>query len=104
VLTEDRHAVRRYLLTGPQVITQAEQVRVIGEVTGRLNADYQMHAVEVGDPLVRGDKLAVRFAFDQTHLPTGRRRTAVKVSLYTVADAAIVREEVCYLTPPHAPA
>jgi uncharacterized protein YbjT (DUF2867 family) len=34
-LTEDRHAGRRYLLTGPEVITQAEQVRVIGEVAGR---------------------------------------------------------------------
>jgi len=231
-LTEDGHAERRYLLTGPELITQAEQVRVIGEVTGRparwqelapqearahllaawgdpgfvdsaletwarqvaepepvtrtveevtgvpartfrqwaadhagdfrppsaaevaeryvaafragdlgaavallsadvvrfapletaegpgelhgvteimdnssrLNADYQMHAVEVGDPLVRGDQFAVRFAFDQTHLPTGRRATTVKVSLYTVAGAAIVREEVCYLTSPHAPA
>jgi len=228
-LTEDGHAGRRYLLTGPELITQADQVRVIGEVTGRparwqelapqearaqlltawgdpgfvdsalgtwarlvfepepvtrtveevtgvpartfrqwaadhasdfaaasaaevadqyvsafragdlaaalrllsadvvrvapletaegpgelhgadeimhnssrLNADYQMHAVEVGDPLVRGDQFAVRFAFDQTHLPTGRRGTTVKVSLYTVAGAAIVREEVCYLTPPH---
>jgi uncharacterized protein YbjT (DUF2867 family) len=34
-LTEDRHAGRRYLLTGPEAITQADQVRIIGEVTGR---------------------------------------------------------------------
>jgi uncharacterized protein YbjT (DUF2867 family) len=34
-LTEERHAGQRYLLTGPEVITQAEQVRVIGDVTGR---------------------------------------------------------------------
>jgi uncharacterized protein YbjT (DUF2867 family) len=33
-LTEDRHAGQRYLLTGPETITQAEQVAVIGEVTG----------------------------------------------------------------------
>jgi uncharacterized protein YbjT (DUF2867 family) len=230
-LTEDRHAGQRYLLTGPEVLTQAEQVRVIGEVTGRavrweelapqearaqlltawgdpgfvdsalatwarlaaepepvtgtveqitgvpartfrqwagdhvsdfrppstaevagryvsafragdldaalrllsadlvriapletgegpgelrgvqeimdtssrLNAGYQIHAVEIGDPLVRGNQFAVRFAFDQTHLPTGKRGTAVKISLYTVAGAAIVREEVYYHTPPHPP-
>ena len=34
-LTEERHAGQRYLLTGPEVITQADQVHIIGEVTGR---------------------------------------------------------------------
>ncbi|GAA0986252.1 NAD(P)H-binding protein [Acrocarpospora macrocephala] len=34
-LTEDGHAGRRYVLTGPEVLTQAEQVRIIGEVIGR---------------------------------------------------------------------
>jgi uncharacterized protein YbjT (DUF2867 family) len=34
-LTENRHAGQRYLLTGPEAITQADQVRTIGEVTGR---------------------------------------------------------------------
>jgi uncharacterized protein YbjT (DUF2867 family) len=64
-----------------------------------LNADIQFHSVEVGDPFVRGDQFAVRFAFDQTHLPTGQRRSAVKMSVCTVADGAIVREEVYYHTP-----
>ena len=34
-LTDDRQAGQRYLLTGPETITQADQVRIIGEVTGR---------------------------------------------------------------------
>ncbi|MEN3535095.1 hypothetical protein AAH991_08295 [Microbispora sp. ZYX-F-249] len=34
-LTEDGHAGRRYTLTGPEVLTLAEQVRVIGEAIGR---------------------------------------------------------------------
>jgi uncharacterized protein YbjT (DUF2867 family) len=34
-LTEDHHAGCRYLLTGPQAIVQADQVRIIGEATGR---------------------------------------------------------------------
>jgi uncharacterized protein YbjT (DUF2867 family) len=34
-LTEDRHAGQRYLLTGPEAISQADQVRIIGQVTGR---------------------------------------------------------------------
>lgn len=34
-LTEDGHAGRTYVLTGPEAITQAEQVRIIGEVIGQ---------------------------------------------------------------------
>lgn len=34
-LTEDGHAGRRYDLTGPSVVTQREQVRLIGEALGR---------------------------------------------------------------------
>ncbi|MEU1665934.1 NAD(P)H-binding protein [Streptomyces sparsogenes] len=34
-LTEDGHHRAAYALTGPEVLTQAEQVRVIGEVLGR---------------------------------------------------------------------
>src|SRR5215469_5846391 len=34
-LIDDRHAGMKYLLTGPEAITQAEQVRIIGEVVGR---------------------------------------------------------------------
>jgi uncharacterized protein YbjT (DUF2867 family) len=34
-LIDARHAGMKYLLTGPEAITQAEQVRIIGEVVGR---------------------------------------------------------------------
>ncbi len=34
-LTEDGHAGRRYVLTGPEAVTQADQARIIGEATGR---------------------------------------------------------------------
>jgi uncharacterized protein YbjT (DUF2867 family) len=78
-------------------------VQQIMDNSGRLNADYQIHAVEIADPFVRGGQFAVRFAFDRTHLPTGKRETAVKISLCTVAGEAIVREEVYYHTPPHTP-
>lgn len=33
-LTEDGHAGQKYVLTGPESITQADQVRIIGEETG----------------------------------------------------------------------
>jgi hypothetical protein len=58
----------------------------------------------VAGPYLSGDQFAVRFEFDQTHIPTDNRSTAAKMSLYTVTDGAIVREEVFYLDPPAAPA
>ena len=33
-LTDDRHAGAKYVLTGPEAITQADQARLIGEATG----------------------------------------------------------------------
>jgi ketosteroid isomerase-like protein len=68
----------------------------------RLNADLEFHAVDVAGPYLHEDQFAVRFEFDQTHIPTGRRSTSAKMSLYTVTDGAIVREEVFYLNPPPA--
>jgi uncharacterized protein YbjT (DUF2867 family) len=34
-LTEDGHVGKRYVLTGPEAITQAEQIRAIGQAIGR---------------------------------------------------------------------
>jgi uncharacterized protein YbjT (DUF2867 family) len=34
VLTDGQHAGASYVLTGPEAVTQADQVRIIGEVTG----------------------------------------------------------------------
>ncbi|GAA2778134.1 SDR family oxidoreductase [Nonomuraea dietziae] len=64
-LTEDGHSGRSHVLTGPEVITQADQVRVIGEVIGRPlrfeeqpreEAREQMIA-SWGDPAVVDDAL-----------------------------------------------
>lgn len=83
---------------GPGELRGVQQIMDNG---ARLNADYQIHAVQADDPLIRGDQFAVRFAFDRTHVPSGKRETAVKISLYTVTDGTIVREEVYYHSPPH---
>ncbi|OHV35997.1 MULTISPECIES: NAD(P)H-binding protein [Pseudofrankia] len=66
----------------------------------RLNQNLRIHGVEVDGPFLDGDRFAVRFSFDETHTPTGRRSTAMKMCLYTVADGGITREEVFYFDPP----
>jgi ketosteroid isomerase-like protein len=69
----------------------------------RLTADLDIHAVAVDGPFLGDDRFAVRFTFDQTHRPTGQRTEATKLSLYTVAGGAIVREEVNYFDAPAQP-
>jgi uncharacterized protein YbjT (DUF2867 family) len=68
----------------------------------RLNRHLQLHGVDVDGPFRHGDRFTVRFTFDTTHEPTGRRTTSTKMSLYTVTDGVINREEVFYFDPPAA--
>jgi uncharacterized protein YbjT (DUF2867 family) len=64
-LTDDAHAGAKYVLTGPQVLSRAEQVRLIGEAIGR--------------PL-RFEKVPVRLAREQL-LAEGRPPALVEALL-----------------------
>ncbi|WP_344732926.1 nuclear transport factor 2 family protein [Spinactinospora alkalitolerans] len=66
----------------------------------RLTADYEIHGVEVEGPFVAQDRFAVRFTFDEIHVPTGERATKTKMSLYTVAEGRITREVYYYYYEP----
>jgi uncharacterized protein YbjT (DUF2867 family)/ketosteroid isomerase-like protein len=85
--TDGKHVELRGLV---EIMTNAE----------RLTHDLEFHAVTVDGPFQHGDQFAVRFSFDATHKPTGQRSTTSKMSLYTVTDGMIVREEVFYFDPP----
>lgn len=78
--------------------------RGLAEITGnsdRLTADVEIHRVDIDGPFLAPGQFAVRFTFDATHRPTGERGSTSKMSLYTVGDGRIVREEVYYFTAPH---
>lgn len=66
----------------------------------RLTADVEIHRVDLDGPFLAADRFAVRFTFDETHRPTGTRRTTSKMSLYAVERGRITREEIFYFTPP----
>lgn len=65
----------------------------------RLNRDLQMNDIDVDGPFVEGNRFAVKFSFDQTHIPTGRRHKTAKMCLYTVTNGEITREDVFYFDP-----
>jgi uncharacterized protein YbjT (DUF2867 family) len=51
-LTEDRHVGAKPVLTGPELITQAEQVRAIGEAIGRSTRWEEIPPEAIRDALV----------------------------------------------------
>ncbi|MGC0249065.1 NAD(P)H-binding protein [Pseudactinotalea sp. Z1748] len=59
-----------------------------------------MESVQVDDPLVGGDRFAIRFTFAMRDRETGERFRIVKMSVCTVASSRIVREEVFYYLNP----
>ncbi|TDE37790.1 NAD(P)H-binding protein [Actinomadura sp. 6K520] len=73
-LTSDRHDKQTYVLSGPETVTQAEQVRIIGEVIGRdlhwqdvpAEAVRTMLAEEMGSPAFADAALATWAALVET--------------------------------------
>lgn len=76
-------------------------VEAIMENARKQTADYDIRGVEIDGPYPHGNRFAVHFVFDEVHIPTGQPTASEKISVYTVHDGAIIREDVYYHTPPH---
>lgn len=65
-LTEDGHAGRSHVLTGPEIVTQADQVRIIGEVIGRTLRFDEQPREEAREEMIAawGDPATVDGALD----------------------------------------
>ena len=58
--------------------------------------NHTVHKAEVSGPYPNGDRFAVRFVYDITHKPSGKRLTMDEVGLFTVANGKITKEEFFY--------
>lgn len=58
--------------------------------------NHEVHKGEVSGPYPNGNRFAVRFSFDITNKPTGKRMQMDEVGLFTVENGKIVREEFFY--------
>lgn len=59
-------------------------------------ANHEIHSANVEGPLVAGDYFSVRFTFEVTNKPSGKRMTLDEIAVYKVQDGKIVREEFFY--------
>ncbi|HEX4446578.1 MAG TPA: nuclear transport factor 2 family protein [Polyangiaceae bacterium] len=58
--------------------------------------NHTVHKAELSGPYPHDDRFAVRFVYDVTHKPSGKRFTMDEVGLFTVANGKITREEFFY--------
>jgi len=58
--------------------------------------NHIVHKAEVTGPYPNDDRFAVRFFYEVTHKPSGRRITMDEIGLFTVKDGKITREEFFY--------
>ena len=60
--------------------------------------NHTVHKADVSGPYPHDDRFAVRFVYDVTHKPSGKRMTMDEIGLFTVNNGKITREEFLYTT------
>lgn len=59
--------------------------------------NHEVHSAACEGPFPNGDRFIVRFTYDVTNKPSGKRMTMDEGALFTVKDGKIVREEFFYV-------
>ena len=60
--------------------------------------NHIVHSAEVTGPYPHDDRFAVRFAYEVTNKPSGKRMSMDEFGLFTVENGKITREEFFYPT------
>jgi ketosteroid isomerase-like protein len=58
--------------------------------------NHEVHSAKLEGPWPNGNRFVVRFSYDVTNKPSGRRMQMEEAGLFTVEDDKIVREEFFY--------
>jgi len=82
----------------PGVERTAKGLEAIAAKSKWWGDNHEVHKAEVFGPYPNDDRFAVRFLYDITNKPSGKRMTMDEVGLFTVANGKIVREEFFYQT------
>jgi ketosteroid isomerase-like protein len=78
---------------GDRVATGLDAIRTKGRLWSERNT---VNKAEVAGPYPNEDRFAVRFTYDVTNKPSGKRMTMDEIGLFTVKNGKITREEFFY--------
>jgi ketosteroid isomerase-like protein len=73
-------------------------VKAVLEKSKQWRANHEVHSARAEGPWPHGNRFAVRFTYDVTNKPSGRRMQMDEVGLFTVENGKIIREEFFYPT------
>ncbi|HVV48191.1 MAG TPA: nuclear transport factor 2 family protein [Polyangia bacterium] len=93
---KDAVSVEATAMPGMDRVTKGlDAIRAKGQAWGK---DNVVHSAEVSGPYPNEDRFAVRFTYEVTNKPSGRRMKMDEVGLFTVENGKITREEFFYPT------
>jgi ketosteroid isomerase-like protein len=75
---------------------ETKGVKAVAEKGKAWMENHEVHSSRVEGPWPHGDRFIVRFSYDLTNKPSGRRFSMEEAALFTVAGGKIVREEFFY--------
>lgn len=77
---------------------EAHGLKAIMEKGKQWMDNHEVHSSKLEGPWPNGDRFVVRFSYDVTNKPSGRRFQMEEAALFTVENGKIVREEFFYAT------
>jgi ketosteroid isomerase-like protein len=75
---------------------EARGIAAIKQKGKEWGADHEIHSAKVEGPWPNGNRFIVRFTYDITNKPSGKRMQMDEAALFTVENGKIVREEFFY--------
>jgi hypothetical protein len=80
----------------PGVELEARGLPAIFEKSKKWVSEHEVHSAKVEGPWPKANQFIVRFSYDITNKPSGRRMQMEEAALLTVENDKIVREEFFY--------
>ncbi len=77
---------------------EARGIKAVIEKGKQWMANHEVHSSKCEGPWPNGNRFVVRFSYDVTNKPSGRRFNMEEAALFTVENDKIVREEFFYPT------
>ena len=82
----------------PGSSAESRGLKAVAEKGKQWMANHEVHSSNVEGPWPHGNRFVVRFTYDVTNKPSGRRMQMDETALFTVENNKIVREEFFYPT------
>lgn len=77
---------------------ESRGIKAVMEKSKQWQSNHEVHGAKVEGPWPNGDRFVVRFSYDVTNKPSGKRIQMEEAGLFTVDQGKIVREEFFYST------